>query len=108
MRVFITLWSKKSRHQGLLPPGVSEKAHALEGHGGVHRDQSRDGADAKRDRARQRLPRAGRALDELLEGGVRREPHGGVGALPHHLREDEVYSANGLCMWGRTTGKRPR
>ena len=50
--------------------------NALERHCGVHGDKARYGADSEGDTARQGLPRVSAALNELLEGGVRRESDG--------------------------------
>ena len=53
-----------------------EGVSVLEWHCGIHGDKAGNGADSESDAARQGLSRAGTALHELLEGGVRRESDG--------------------------------
>ena len=50
--------------------------YALERHRGIHGDKAGNGADSEGDAARQGLSRVSAALNELLEGGVRRESDG--------------------------------
>ena len=48
----------------------------LERHCGIYGDKAGNGTDSEGDAAGQGLTRAGTALHELLEGGVRRESDG--------------------------------
>jgi hypothetical protein len=65
---------------------VRRRHNALEWHCGVYRDKAGNGAHAKSDAGGEGLSRARAALDELLEGGVRRKADGRISTLTHHLR----------------------
>ena len=56
-----------------------KSGNSLKRHGSVDGDEPGDGADAEGHPAREVLPRARGAEDELLERRVRREAHRGVG-----------------------------
>ena len=53
-----------------------EGVYTLERHCGIHGNKAGNGTDSEGDAAGQGLSRAGTALHELLESGVRRESNG--------------------------------
>lgn len=62
-----------------------KRKHALQRHSRINSHQARNRPDPKRNARRQLLARPRPARDELFQGGVGREPDGGVCALAHHL-----------------------
>lgn len=63
----------------------------LERHSGVHRNETGNASDTKRNGTRQRLTRPCSPLDKLFEGSICGEADSGVGPLAHHLEESSVY-----------------
>ena len=79
MRVLITLFvTIQSDISGLNPPKTRE-TNALERHGGIDGDKPRNRAYTERHHTRHRLACPALALDELLEGRIRRKAYRRVG-----------------------------